>query len=121
MADLTAREYYERGIARYLANDIDGAIADLTAALHLHPQFAEAYLALGTAYGESPAALENFTEAIRINPAYVQAYYNRGLARGREGDYEGAIADFTRVLQLKPDHPQWRNLRLDIAEWRKRL
>jgi hypothetical protein len=43
------------------------------------------------------------------------------LARGAAGDYAGAIADFTRVLQLKPDHPQWRNLRLDIAEWRKHL
>jgi tetratricopeptide (TPR) repeat protein len=119
--DLTARDYYEYGVIRYRADDIDSAIADLTEAVRIDPQFAEAYLMRGVAHGDTPAAIEDFSEAIRLNPSYIQAYYNRGLARGSIGDYAGAIDDFTKVLQLNPNHPQWRNLRLDIAEWRKRL
>lgn len=121
MTDLTAQEYYERGLARYKADDIDGALADLNEAIRVGPDFAEAYVARGTVRGDSPAAIDDFSAAIRLNPYYVQAYYNRGLARGAAGDYAGAIDDFTKVLQMNPDHPQWRNLRLDIAEWRKQL
>jgi len=32
------------------------------------------------------------------------AYNNRGLARSDQGDYEGAIADYTQAIKLNPDY-----------------
>ena len=31
------------------------------------------------------------------------AYSNRGLARYESGDYEGAIADFNKAIELNPE------------------
>jgi tetratricopeptide (TPR) repeat protein len=118
--NLSARDYYTRGLTRYLENDVEEAIADFTQAIRLDPQFAHAYVRRGVAYGNTPEALADFTEAIRLDPEYIQAYYNRGFLRAAVGDYPGAIADFRRVLQLRPDHPQAHNIRLDIAEWLKK-
>jgi tetratricopeptide (TPR) repeat protein len=75
----------------------------------------------GVAREDDVQAIEDYTEAIRLNPDYLQAYYNRGFIRGTRGDFGGAIEDFTQILQRQPDHPQAHNIRLDIAEWRKRL
>jgi tetratricopeptide (TPR) repeat protein len=124
MEQLNAESYFQRGLERYRAGDTDGAIADFTAALEHDPDprlAAAIYLHRGAAYDNPHDSIADYSEAIRLNPEYVQAYYNRGFVRGQLGDYEGAIADFTRVLQLQPDHPQWAHIRLDISEWRKKL
>lgn len=43
-------------------------------------------------------------EAERTEAMQLAATFNKyGLDKKREGDFEGAIADFTRALQLKPD------------------
>jgi len=51
-----------------------------------------------------------YNKAIDINPNLAAAYYNRGLIypeRGekkyKEGDYDGAIADYTEVINLRPN------------------
>ena len=119
--ELNARDYYTRGIARYLEDDVDGAIADFTEAIRLDPQLAAAYVSRGVAQDDPAKALVDYSAAIRVNPEYIQAYYNRGLLRGASGDYAGAISDFTQVLQRQPSHPQAGHIRLDIAEWRKRV
>ena len=36
-------------------------------------------------------------------PDYVDAYYGRGVAKGGLDDYEGAIADYDRAIELKPE------------------
>ena len=44
----------------------------------------------------------NFNKVIEINPRYAAAYFHLGLAKGRLGDYEGAIADLTRAIEINP-------------------
>ena len=116
-----ARELLRRGQERYRTGDVEGAIADFTEAIRLDPALAEAYNYRGAAQEDSAAALADYTEALRLDSGYLQAYYNRGFLRGQLADYSGAIADFTRILQIRPDHPQASHIRLDIAEWRARL
>ena len=36
----------------------------------------------------------------------MREYYYRGLDYYKRGEYGGALAEFEKVLQLKPDHPQ---------------
>jgi tetratricopeptide (TPR) repeat protein len=70
--------------------------------------------------GELEAAIENYTRAIDVSPDSALAYYNRACAEREmgdlesaladyradlwsfEGDYAGAIRDFTRVIELDP-------------------
>ena len=35
-------------------------------------------------------------------PQLASAYYNRGIAKAKLKDYQGAIADFSKAIQLDP-------------------
>src|SRR5215467_10605119 len=38
----------------------------------------------------------------QAGPVSALDYYNRGVTRGEKGDSDGAIADFTKVIELDP-------------------
>lgn len=40
---------------------------------------------------------------IEDSPRFIYAYYNRGNLRCSQQDYRGAIADYTRAIELRPD------------------
>lgn len=48
--------------------------------------------------------IERFSEPL-LNPANASAYYNRGFERLDIGDYEGAVDDYTRALQIDGNQP----------------
>ena len=43
------------------------------------------------------------TKAIQLQPDFVEAYYNRGTAYIRKGNFERAIENFNRAIDLNPD------------------
>lgn len=47
------------------------------------------------------AALEEYNEAIRLNPSFPEAYNNRGVIYMNYEDYQAAIDDFTRSIELE--------------------
>ena len=48
-----------------------------------------------------------FDEAIALlqpdDPTLVTAHHNRGFAYYRQGDYDRALEDYTKALELSPD------------------
>jgi serine/threonine-protein kinase len=42
--------------------------------------------------------------AIEINPRFVEPYYSRGYAYFDKGQYDKAISDFTKVIEINPRH-----------------
>jgi tetratricopeptide (TPR) repeat protein len=56
--------------------------------------------------GEHTAAEEMYTSALAVNARLPEASLNRANARLVLKSYEGAIADYTLFLQLRPDDPQ---------------
>ena len=54
------------------------------------------------AAGNDAAALAVFTKAIEIDPSEVGAYGYRGMTNRRLGNYQQAVEDFTKVLELSP-------------------
>ena len=62
-------------------------------------------------------AEQSFTDAIEVNPQLAPAYRDRANARMELAKYDGAVADYTLFLQLKPDDPQ----RPQIEELLRRL
>lgn len=96
--------YYKRGIAYSRKKDYAQAIADLSRAIELNPDYADAYIQRGTAYGRSgdnERALEDLDFAISLRPNYALAYNNRGVAYKLLGDYENARKDFEMAEYLK--------------------
>jgi tetratricopeptide (TPR) repeat protein len=56
--------------------------------------------------GEYTAAEEMYTSALAVNARLPEASLNRANTRLALKSYEGAIADYTLFLQLRPDDPQ---------------
>ena len=47
--------------------------------------------------------MADFNKALKIKPEFAAAYSNRGLAYAFLGQYEKAIEDYNRALELEPD------------------
>jgi tetratricopeptide (TPR) repeat protein len=62
--------------------------------------------------------LEGVEKAIRANPNDAEAYMHRGLIRSHsQEDFQGAIEDFSRVIQLDRDHAEAYNYRGTAYFW----
>jgi Tfp pilus assembly protein PilF len=53
--------------------------------------------------GDLTAAITLYSTAIDLDPRHVAALIGRGVARKESREYEAAIADYTRALQLSPN------------------
>ncbi len=99
--------YNNRGLAYYRKGEYDHAIADYSRAIELDPDYAQAYNNRGLAYQEGKdeydRAITDATTTIALDPGLASAYNNRGFAHYSKGDYDQAIADFERAIELSDD------------------
>ena len=101
-----ADAYYLRGLARRVIGDEADASWDLTRAVEIRPDFAEARLERAHIYrrqGKLQLAIQHCTEAIEARPDYVSAWLTRARAYYQAQDYQAAIADCTGALQVNSD------------------
>ena len=56
--------------------------------------------------GEAVRAMADFEAAIRLEPAMAEGYTNRGLLLLRQENYQGAVAEISRGLELNPVEPE---------------
>ncbi len=91
-------------------DDLDAAVADLSAVIDRQPQRVDPLLNRGIAYyqrngeGDQDAAIGDFTSAIELQPENYQGYFHRGLAAIRTGDAATWQADLARVRELRPEY-----------------
>ncbi len=118
-----AAAYRNRGFthAIYCSGNVpqcDLAIADFSKWIELEPKGPEHAKVLegrGTSYkskGDKDQARADFSKAIEIDPTYAGAYLERALLWEFEfRDYNAAVADYDKVIQLRPGESRFYGLR----------
>ncbi|MBF0503514.1 MAG: tetratricopeptide repeat protein [Candidatus Omnitrophica bacterium] len=107
-----ARDLLNKGLAAIKEMKYDEAVAYVTEAIRVKPDYARAYNVRGVALYDQKKkklckkAIEDFDMAIKLKPDYVSAYKNRGNAEGFIGLYDNDIADQNMALKLAPHDAQ---------------
>jgi tetratricopeptide (TPR) repeat protein len=97
---------YNHGVEAERVGRHDQAVADLTEAIALKPDFAEAYESRGVAYDQKglyDRAIADYTRAIALGAAIAETYFNRGAAYEHRRLYRKALADYRAAVSLDPD------------------
>jgi tetratricopeptide (TPR) repeat protein len=99
-----ARAHILRGNAYMLKVKYDKALADFNQAIRIDPKNATAYCDRADLEnhfrGRPQNALADYDRAIRLAPKFQRAYFNRGICFLELHAYNGAIANFTRSIEL---------------------
>jgi tetratricopeptide (TPR) repeat protein len=99
--------YNNIGVAYFRLGDIDGAISSYTKAIDLGIADANMYFYRGLMYGkykqEDVKAINDYSKAIELEPKYSRAYLNRALAYSSLKMPDKAIADYNKMVELRPD------------------
>ena len=95
--------HYERALTLDLLEDYDAAIAALTTALDLDPEYADAYDLRGFVYserlGRPDLAIADYQAALEYFPDLPGAGFRLGKLLYEQGDYRGAISQLTVVIE----------------------
>jgi len=112
-----AGKFVESAKRKNAEGDLQGALEDLNRALELEPENIELYCFRGDLkikLGNREAGFGDFQLAIDLDPVSPKAYFARAMAftLGNDGkfwsegaDYDAAIEDYTRLIELLPDNP----------------
>ena len=96
--------YFFRGATYYHLNDDEKAVADLTQALALNPNFAEALSNLATIAlykGDLVEAFAKSSRAIELKPDFAPAYANRASVLYKRHEYDQALKDLNKCIDLQ--------------------
>ena len=103
----SADEYSQRGIAHFEKNDFEAAISDFTKAIDLKSRNLEfCFYFRGMAryrLGRIDDAIGDLSKAIELKQ-HPRFYDDRGNLLVQKADFEGALADLSRAIELEPKY-----------------
>lgn len=108
-----AEAYEERGKIFHNAEKYQQAVEDFTKAVQLGRESGMLYWYKGYSemqLGHTDAGFQDYSRSLELHE-YAGVRYNRGLIYSRRKEYEKAIADFTRAIELEPGRSQYRTQR----------
>ncbi len=94
------------GIALLDRHRSDEGLRELKTAVELAPHYADARLALGTAFektGNYEAAIDELDEAIRLNPSAGKPYFEAGVVFENLNHFAEAADLFRKAIQRDPE------------------
>ncbi len=98
-----AAAYDIRGTSRRYLGDLDGSVADETAAIRLQPGFGMYYGNRAVTWaekGDAARALADFNRNVALEPNVAAIFNNRGQFLLQRQELDQAIADFTEAIRL---------------------
>jgi tetratricopeptide (TPR) repeat protein len=102
----TASKYNDNGLAKYKANDFNGAIEEFNKAIDINPT-GQIYFNRGYAkseIGDYKGAVQDYDKTIEFKYRLVEVYFERGYNKDQLTNYEGAIQDYTNAIEIKKDY-----------------
>ena len=100
-------DYIENAKAKFVVDDMEGAIADLNAAIDANAS-SNTYTLRGEAYmqmGDYQSALNDFDAALEIDGVNAVAFYDRALLNTRLENYDAALTDINNALAAQSMKP----------------
>ncbi len=104
-----SKHLYNRGVARFEANQLAAAVYDFDLALRLEPEDPLALLARGMAnlrLNDEVHARRDFNDAIRLAPNDTNVLLRRARAYGQTGRFGAAVADLDDLITTHPADPR---------------
>ena len=98
--------YNNRGLVRFVQDDLSGALEDFTQAIQYDKGHIRAYHNRGTlkfGLGDLKGAMEDLDMAILLDSTHFQAYVDRAVTKGMMGNIYGAIDDINIALSIQPN------------------
>jgi tetratricopeptide (TPR) repeat protein len=95
--------YFDRGDQFQIKKEFDKALSDFNEALKINPNFIKAYQKRAEVLlsrGDTNSALRDYNKLVELNPNRYLA--ERGYFYRRIKNYDPAIADLTKGIELKP-------------------
>ena len=112
-------DYISHAHEKEAQGDLDGAIELFNQAIeHQSDRRNEAYefiARIKERKGDWNGALASYDAMVAVDPNKGNSYYTRATAKKQHGDFEGAIADFTRAAELRSSGAGY----LEVASLRK--
>ncbi len=108
-SNMSAVDYVDRGRLLLDNDNVNEAIAALSAAITMNPKLAEAHSLLGVAYGRkglSDLAKKSFEAALKIDKKNPQILNNLGYLLICDGEYKAAADRLKKAAKLAPDDPR---------------
>jgi len=100
------RSFERRGRCSFELGDYHQVILDLTRAAEIQPNRYLLYDLRGRAYaliGDKSAVAADFTKAIELHPGH-NVYLHKALAFSQMGEYDQAITDLNKAIEIKLDY-----------------
>jgi tetratricopeptide (TPR) repeat protein len=113
--EVTYLSLFTVGVAHFVVEDWDGAVALFSNALDQVSEDMSTldreviYFYRGLAYANQcnyDRAIIDYDQAILLNPNCAEAYCGRGVVFADIGEYDRAIADYNQAIQLKPNYAE---------------
>ena len=102
--------YNNRGMAKYLNNDFEGALGDYNEAIKLNPGYSTCFYNRGLVFYNGrhfEEALKDYSRAIELNPKFASCYDARGiLYMDILGNDSLALIDYNQAIQINPTFAQ---------------
>lgn len=110
----SAQDYYRRGVQYHNDGKYNMALEFYTKAIALKPDYLEAYYGRGSVFARMSSpfdeflgtkskydeAIADFNRVIDLKIDYIDGYFNRAMAFSGKGDYEKALLDLTKTIEL---------------------
>ena len=101
-----ARFLVSRGLAHREHGDLDSALADFSKAIEIDSRFADAFVNRCVAY-EDKGQARSRGSGLHARPSRsirtdAVAYNDRGVAYEKTGNIDGALADYSKAIELDP-------------------
>jgi len=102
-----SQRHVRKGYEHYRENRPEKALKELSLAIEIHPENAEAYFWRARTFIQMEQydnAIADLNVVVNLNPNYSPAYDNLGWLFMRRNDYEKSLASLDKSIELKPDN-----------------